>query len=192
MRSLCYRFINIINTVGDCYKEYQESTVIFLYEGTLVKTFLPLLALALLTSTTSFAGGYGAAGCGLGSMVLGQNNGFAQVFAATTNGTFASQTFGITSGTSNCGGGGSSPTSLQYIEANKVSLASEASQGNGETVKGLAELMGCSNSKLFGATLQKNYNQIFPTQDIAANNINASIYNVIKADSKLKDTCKAI
>ena len=42
-------------------------------------------------------------GCGLGSLVIkDQSTVMLQVLAATTNGTSGSQTFGITSGTSNC------------------------------------------------------------------------------------------
>ncbi|HSR11213.1 MAG TPA: DUF3015 family protein, partial [Thermodesulfobacteriota bacterium] len=42
-------------------------------------------------------------GCGLGSIAWeGQNGLMSQTMAATTNGTFGNQTFGITSGTSNC------------------------------------------------------------------------------------------
>jgi hypothetical protein len=42
-------------------------------------------------------------GCGLGTIVFeGQNGLVSQTFAVTTNGTFGNQTFGITSGTSNC------------------------------------------------------------------------------------------
>jgi hypothetical protein len=149
------------------------------------------VVLALVGSTTSFAGGYGSAGCGLGSVVLGSEGGFRQVFAATTNGTFGSQTFGITFGTSNCGGGGTSPTTVQYIEANKVSLASEISKGNGETVKGLAQLMGCSNTEAFQLKLQKNYKQIFPTQNVEAKNIDHSIHEIIQGDSQLKTSCKS-
>ena len=44
---------------------------------------------------------YNMAGCGLGSIVI-SSDGFVQIFAATTNGSTANQTFGITSGTSNC------------------------------------------------------------------------------------------
>ena len=44
---------------------------------------------------------YGTAGCGLGSLVFGNQKGIVQIFAATTNGLFGSQTFGITTGTSN-------------------------------------------------------------------------------------------
>jgi len=50
---------------------------------------------------------YGMAGCGLGSIAFGNDQTmFKQVLAATTNGTFGTQTFGITSGTSNCVSGG--------------------------------------------------------------------------------------
>ena len=61
------------------------------------------LVLSLVSfSGSAFAAGYGDAGCGLGSIVFGSEQGGVQVLAATTNGTFYSQTFGITTGTSNC------------------------------------------------------------------------------------------
>ena len=53
-----------------------------------------------LGTSTTFAAGYGDAGCGLDQWFLVTQK-FVQVFAATTNGTFGSQTFTITSGTSN-------------------------------------------------------------------------------------------
>ena len=69
--------------------------------------FVCLLGLGLfLTSASAMADGYGPAGCGLGSMIFEPDSGFTQVFAATTNGTSGNQTFGITSGTSNCASGG--------------------------------------------------------------------------------------
>ena len=61
----------------------------------------PVLALlALLAAAPAFAqggglkgtGAYGTAGCGLGSLVFGNQAGAVQILAATTNGTFASQT----------------------------------------------------------------------------------------------------
>src|SRR6476620_4123342 len=55
----------------------------------------------------AYGGWYGMAGCGLGSLIFGPvNTPGAQILAATTNATFGSQTFGITSGTSNCVSGG--------------------------------------------------------------------------------------
>lgn len=120
------------------------------------------LALNLLGAANAFAGGYGAAGCGLGSVILGNQSGFVQVFAATTNGTFGSQTFGITSGTSNCGGGGKS--ALHFIEANKVALMNDAARGQGETIDSLASFYGCKNVANFGSALKQNYSDVFASE----------------------------
>ena len=45
-------------------------------------------------SAVKGSGTYGTAGCGLGSMAFGNQKGFIQVLAATTNGLFGTQTFG--------------------------------------------------------------------------------------------------
>ncbi|MFN7453535.1 MAG: DUF3015 family protein, partial [Pseudobdellovibrionaceae bacterium] len=55
----------------------------------------------ILLSSVAMAKSYGDAGCGLGSVIFGNEKGFSQIFAATTNGTVGNQTFGISSGTSN-------------------------------------------------------------------------------------------
>ncbi|QQR88624.1 MAG: DUF3015 family protein [Myxococcales bacterium] len=66
---------------------------------------------------------YGAAGCGLGSMLI-DSDGFVQVFAATLNGTSGNQTFGITSGTSNCGDTSPNINSAKaFIQTNREALA---------------------------------------------------------------------
>jgi hypothetical protein len=102
------------------------------------------------------AGPYGTAGCGLGSIVFGNSPGIVQIFAATTNGTFATQTFGITSGTSNCvDGGGGGPTAAAFIQTNRVALSKEISRGNGETIANLSTLSGCADANAVGAELQK-------------------------------------
>ena len=68
-------------------------------------TMAAFVALSLSAPVAVSANGYGAAGCGLGAIVFGSKPGMIQVLAATTNATFYSQTFGITTGTSECGGG---------------------------------------------------------------------------------------
>ncbi len=143
-----------------------------------------------LSGAQAQAAGYGAAGCGLGSIVFEGKHGMVQVLAATTNGTFGSQTFGISSGTSNCGGGGTSPTSVQYIEANKNALATDIAQGNGESLQGLAEILGCNDRGQLDVALQKNYRSIFPKSDIEANQVDASIRKVIQGNPQLKNSCK--
>jgi hypothetical protein len=131
--------------------------------------------LVFVTSGALFAAGYGSAGCGLGSMLLGDKPGFVQVFAATTNGTSGSQTFGISSGTSNCGSGGKTPT--QFIEVNKAALANEMAKGQGETLQALSEIYGCQGAN-FGDTMKSNYKNIFATNNAPA--INQSIVSTIK------------
>lgn len=141
-----------------------------------------LLAIAIsLVSVNAFAAGYGSAGCGLGSIVLGDKPGFMQVFAATTNGTSGSQTFGITSGTSNCGSAGKS--SEQFIEANKASLGNDIARGQGETVDSLATIMNVSNKTEFAAALKAQYSEIFKTGD--AKTINTKIIAIAKSNKLL-------
>jgi hypothetical protein len=141
-----------------------------------------LLAIAIsLVSVNAFAAGYGSAGCGLGSIVLGDKPGFMQVFAATTNGTSGSQTFGITSGTSNCGSAGKS--SEQFIEANKASLGNDIARGQGETIDSLATIMNVSNKTEFAAALKSQYSEIFKTGD--AKTINSKIISIAKSHKLL-------
>ncbi len=89
--------------------------------------------------------GYGMAGCGLGSIVFGQQPGLIQVVAATLNGT-GMQTVGITLGTSNCGDSGKMARANQFIEVNKVALENDIARGSGEAIASLGISMGCQNS----------------------------------------------
>jgi len=112
------------------------------------------------------AAGYGMAGCGLGSIVLGKSKGIMQVFAATTNGTSASQTFGITTGTSNCAGGKEAAAiqgQQDFIANNLAPLSKEMAQGQGETLAAFTETLGCEASiaPAAQAQLQKDHHKIF-------------------------------
>lgn len=141
-----------------------------------------LVALTLSTvASSAFAAGYGTAGCGLGSMVIGDKPGFIQVSAATTNGTSGSQTFGISSGTSNCGGAGKSTEA--FIEANKVALSNDIARGQGETLNTLAKMMNVKDTNAFATKLQAQYNEIF--KNAQPKEINAQIKNIAKANNLL-------
>src|SRR5258708_8959462 len=89
---------------------------------------------------------YGAAGCGLGSMII-SSGGIVQIFAATTNGTSANQTFAITSGTSNCDDSdGGEDSARVFVQTNRIALAKDISRGNGETIDDLPAIAGCTDS----------------------------------------------
>ena len=88
-------------------------------------------------------------GCGLGKLAwsdYGRQRSIApQVMMATTNGTFGSQTFGITSGTSGCTNDGTIMGEHKvniFAAANYDTLSQEMARGGGEHLASLAELMG--------------------------------------------------
>lgn len=143
-------------------------------------------AVLLAAAQAGAADKYGTAGCGLGSMVFGNQKGIVQIFAATTNGLFGSQTFGITTGTSNCGdtGGGLASTKA-FIETNREALAKDISRGQGETVKNLATLAGCSDAGAVGATLQKNFTSIFPSAAAPSDQVAGAIVDTLRSEKTL-------
>ena len=133
---------------------------------------------------------YGAAGCGLGSLLI-HNGGFVQIFAATTNGTFATQTFGITSGTSNCDDvGGWAEGSRVFVQANRVALTKDISRGKGETITDLSAMAGCADPAAVGLKLQQSFKTIFPSAGVSSDDVSDSIMATLKSDPSL--ACTAI
>lgn len=135
---------------------------------------------------TNTGRGYGPAGCGLGSLVFEPNSGFTQIFAATTNGTFGSQTFGISSGTSNCTDAeGGSDSAKAFIETNRTAVAKDIARGQGETIDSLTRLAGCSDARAVGAALQKNFDHVFPSAAMSDAEVGTSVVNALQADPSL-------
>src|SRR5262249_14869241 len=123
-----------------------------------------LYALAILTliSVQAESKPYGTAGCGLGNMVFPNKDN--QILAATTNGTSGSQTFGITSGTSNCLDGNTRAAIPAFVESNRVALENDVARGNGDTLASLSEVLGCDDAGRFSTVLKANYSNIFTSQ----------------------------
>ena len=129
---------------------------------------------------------YGAAGCGLGSIVFGNSAGIVQIFAATTNGTLGSQTYGITTGTSNCDETGPGQDSARiFIDANREALAKDISRGKGETIASLASLAGCADTNAVGMSLQKNFKAIFPNAAVSNENVADQVITTLRSDKSL-------
>lgn len=86
-------------------------------------------------------------GCGLGSMIWKKNSIVSALFRTTTNHSFSSQLFGITTGTSGCSQHSIVKRDMYpvyYAEANLPELRYEMAQGKGEYVVTFAEVLGCS------------------------------------------------
>lgn len=154
-----------------------------------MKKSVILVSLAgLFVAGQASAEGYGAAGCGLGSMLFEPNSGtFMQILAATTNGTSGNQTFGITSGTSNCdaSGGGDAKSTQTFVATNRTSVAKDIARGQGETIQSLAELAGCADPSAVGTKLQQNFSAIFPDANVSDQQVGASVVRVLKSDAQL-------
>jgi hypothetical protein len=133
----------------------------------------------------SSAAAYGDAGCGLGSLVFGNQAGVVQVLAATTNGTSASQTFGITSGTSNCAPVAFAEGTKVFVEANREVVAKEISRGSGESIGALAVINGCRDVRGVGAALQREFASIFPSEQATSAQVTAGILRTLYADPAL-------
>lgn len=111
-------------------------------------------------------------GCGLGSIVIkNQNSSVLQALAATTNGTSGNQTFGISSGTSNC----NKPSNFvsndklnQFVNENMDELAMDISAGKGETLNTVAALMNVENKEDFASKLQANFSDIYTSEKVSS------------------------
>lgn len=115
-------------------------------------------------------------GCGLGKLAWGdyknQKDIAPQVMMATTNGTFGSQTFGISSGTSGCTNDGkvmSEHKTTMFAQLNFENLSQEMAQGQGEHLASLATLMGvpAEHQAEFFAMTQERYTSLVKTGEVS-------------------------
>jgi len=147
------------------------------------------VAMVFVLTGAAFAAGGDArmnTGCGLGTMLFkgnGDNSTMIQTFQATTNGIFGNQTFGITSGTSEC----KQPSKMasnermnECVLANMDNLAKDIAMGKGETLDAFAELMGVPGEKRpeFAAKLQSSFGKIFTSDHVVMANVMDNIATV--------------
>ncbi len=125
-------------------------------------------------------------GCGLGSMAWRGQSGIApQVLAATTNGLFGTQTFGITFGTSGCDPngritGGTGRMALAFMENNMEQYAMDAAAGRGETIETLAGILNMDSEKL-GEISKQNFAYMFNDQNADALSVTLKLLEVTQA-----------
>lgn len=148
-----------------------------------------------MTSTSVEAKKYGMAGCGLGSLAITSND-ITQIFAATLNGIYGNQTFGITSGTSNCTADGvvkQDKVQELFITMNYDSLGQEMASGKGEKLESLGNLLGCSGDSLsrFGQVTKENYAKLI-TEDSTPASVLSAVKSEVKSDKILAKSCSQI
>lgn len=167
---------------------HQKSQEDFVKVGTILAGILALVV-------GSHALAAGDAGCGLGSVVIKKNSKLMQLFAITTNGTFSSQFFGITSGTSNCSASGLVQNDRNvevFVAANQQDLSNEMARGQGEKLSTLATLNGCGSlesQKVFASMTQKSYEKIMTSSEMKSEEIVTNLKKAMQDDSAVAQLC---
>lgn len=149
------------------------------------------LALAILALSPLTVMADDDVGCGLGTQIwAGQSGLIAKVLAATTNGTLANQTFGITTGTLGCSSDGVIKAEYRapaFAAANLDQLAAEMAVGRGESLAALASIYNLQGTDrdAFYALTKTHYGEIFGSETTSATDVIASVTRLMKADARL-------
>jgi hypothetical protein len=145
-----------------------------------------LIAGAILLGASSMP--FAQPGCGVGAMIWKGQSGIApHVLAATTNGTFGNQTFGMTTGTLGCSTNQSVQSTAMYMDSNIDKVARHMSRGSGENLDTLAVLLGVEEADrdTFRQLLQHNFAAIFPNSDTTSGEAVDSIVSLMEQDESL-------
>ncbi|MCB0218656.1 MAG: DUF3015 domain-containing protein [Chrysiogenetes bacterium] len=170
-----------------------------------ILSIVSMVAMMAFVAAPASAASYGMAGCGLGSMVFGPsgemgksigNSKVSEVLAATTNGTFGSQTFGITTGTSNCTSGGMAMMEKEqelFAEVSYDEISREMAKGEGEYLTAFATVMGCSADvhSDFASVTKANYGKIFGAE-ASASDVVSSVKSLLRDDASLAKSCSRL
>jgi hypothetical protein len=149
-----------------------------------MKKVMMFFMAAVVASAASAAYAGGNAGCGFGTVLLkGQKGKLFEILAVTTNGTSASSTFAITSGTSGYQEGisiGMNDVEV-FVAKNMDSLATDIARGEGEYVTTLASMMDVKDVNGFKAKLKNNFDKIYSADGVSSKEVVAHINDVVNS-----------
>lgn len=146
-------------------------------------------ALLIVASSSAHAVAPGGGGCGWGNLLFdGQSGPAPHILAVTTNGTSGNNTFGMTTGTNGCSTDGSIGYSGKSLFANIMSEFSEdVAAGEGEALNAVAVIMGVQpeDRDTFAQVTHENFNVLFPSENVTAEEVMSSLQAVMKSDARL-------
>ncbi len=150
------------------------------------KLLFAILAVAILFPWSIALANDTGPGCGLGTMIFPNNKKIVpQVLAATTNGSFGNQTFGISTGTIGCTNDGLASRDHElklYAEANIEHLAQEMAQGRGEHLASLAALLGIPQNQqnAFFKMTQERYTTLFKSDETTSSELLSALQTELR------------
>jgi hypothetical protein len=142
-------------------------------------------------SATAFAEAPGGPNCGWGNMLMqGQSGLPMHIIASFTNGTSGNATFGMTTGTNGCSANGT----LTYGGKSMLDLSSimdefsnDVARGHGDALTTVAVSLHVpvEDRQHFSTVMQDNFSTIFPSADVTAEDVMATVIQIMKSDDKL-------
>jgi len=141
-----------------------------------MRRMLTFCMFPLLAATSMQVAADSGAGCGLGKVLFeGQSGLGPHVLAATTNGSYSNNLFGISFDSLGCNSETVITASFQrsvFVAGNFDNIAVDAAQGGGEHLQSLASLMKMTDqdAERFFSFTQQRYNALFsqPVTDYEA------------------------
>lgn len=133
-------------------------------------------------------------GCGLGSLIIKRQSVVSALFRATTNHSFSSQLFGITTGTSGCSQHSivkNEMAPVYFAEANLETLKIEMAQGHGEYLSAFVSTLKCKNRPdVYSNLMKNNYNRIFPADGVKPYEMLKNVSSIINENEDTKGQCE--
>ena len=157
--------------------------------------FISFCITQLLIAAPAFADS--SVGCGLGSIIFKKNSILSALLRATTNASFSSQLFGITSGTSGCSQHSIVKKEMlpQYFaEVQLKNIQLDVSRGHGDYLVALAESFECDQAQqnFFNSELKKSYVKLFETKTTSPSEFITKSKNLILSNQKLASHCSNV
>ena len=154
-----------------------------------MKKIIAGLVLISASSVANAGAAGGDGGCGWGNALFKGSSGTAShVMAGITNVTTGNNTFGMTTGTNGC----TTTGTLSYGgEAVVTSIMDEFSEdvarGEGEAMDTVAVVYGVDiqDRDTFAKVMHENFTTLFPSEDVTAEEMMASIEDVMRSDATL-------
>ncbi len=151
-----------------------------------------LIAAGILAFTSNaFAEAPGGPGCGWGNLLMNGQSGLgSHIVASLTNGTSGNATFGMTTGTNGCSVSGKltyAGKSMINLSAVMDEFSNDVARGHGDalTTVAVALNVAAEDRDHFANVMHDNFSTIFPSADITAEDVMASVLGIMRSDERL-------
>ena len=149
-----------------------------------------IISIALLgMSSSAMAAAPGGPDCGWGNMLFDGQSGIGPHFlASSTNGTSGNATFGMTTGTNGCSADGKlSYGGKSLLGSIMGEFSEDVARGEGEALNAVAVMYGVEQQDRasFASAMHANFQTLFPSEDVTAEEVMASMNEIMKADAQL-------